>query len=32
MNAKYAKLAMHCDKPDQCRHDITVITSFREWN
>ncbi len=32
MNAKYAQLAMHCHKPDQCRHDITVITSFHEWN
>ncbi len=32
MNAKYAELAMHCHKPDQCRHDITVITSFHEWN
>jgi hypothetical protein len=23
---------MLCHKPDECRHDITVIISFHEWN
>ncbi len=32
MDAKYAELAMLCHKPDECRHDITVIISFHEWN